>query len=159
MASKPWSDPSISDATSISSVDYFLVVQGGASKRVTKEVLTEYITGNHYIAQLYCNSGDDSFSNIVVKNDIGNIVWTRVIDGGFAHFQGTLTGAFPNDKTVLLNKGSVVNPGAGLFLALHGGAVQSGGDGNNIELDVTTTGAPADIPYDTPILVHLVVFP
>lgn len=41
MASKPWSDPSISDATGVNSVDYFLIVQGGVNKRVTQQVLKE----------------------------------------------------------------------------------------------------------------------
>lgn len=53
------------------------------------------ITTKQYIVQM-TQSGTDAPTVVEIKNTIGNIIWTRDSAG---YFKGTLTGAFPANKT------------------------------------------------------------
>ena len=46
----------------------------------------------------------------VLQNTIGNIVWTRVINGSY---HGTLTGAFPANKTAVFVSRNATGPSPG----------------------------------------------
>lgn len=69
-----------------------------------------------YTANL-SQTGTNNPTTTIFENSLGNVVWTRVSgvdleDNPFTYFEGTLTGAFVTDKTLvaLLNKGTSTGP-------------------------------------------------
>lgn len=66
-------------------------------KKSNKHVTTETTTATGiYTALMYQFSTGDPTAE-VLENSIGSIVWTRI---GIGNYRGTLTGAFPEVKTV-----------------------------------------------------------
>ncbi len=79
------------------------------TKNFTVQSIIDLASENHkvYVAELN-NLGAGAVAPVatVIKNTIGDIVWTRT---GVGSYIGTLTGAFTEDKTFLSGQGYVVS--------------------------------------------------
>lgn len=71
-------------------------------------------TYKSYIGIFHQNGEEEAPTVTILHNTIGNIVWTR-FDAGYYH--GTLTGAFPANKTWTFPRGQTfIDEGAGILM-------------------------------------------
>lgn len=103
-----------------------------------------------YTALLTQNGGDPPTA-IVLENTLGgSIVWTYISTGVY---KGTLTGAFPEDKTAMFITSSRWNGDAIMYISLAGGDIPNGVVVET--LDVPTYTSADDLLYKTTVEIRV----
>jgi hypothetical protein len=82
-------------ATSVADADLIPIVQGGANKKATREL----VRGHKVYTALLTQTSTNAPTATVLENTLGGtVVWARSIAGTYT---ATLAGAFPAAKTVV----------------------------------------------------------
>lgn len=124
----------LSSAAALTGTEVVPVVQGGSTVKTTTQDIADLAGGVPYLTYvakfnfIQYDGVDQQIPTIsVMENTIGNIVWSWFPPEPSSLLFGTLTGAFPTDKTFVL----VTVEGGSVFIAQN---VQQTGDPNSVAI-------------------------
>lgn len=115
--------------TPLTGAEELAIVQSGSTVKATAQDVADLAGAPYsvYVAKLTFTNGTNLPTVTVFQNTIGNIVWSWFPPEPSSLLFGTLTGAFPTDKTFVL----VTVEGGSVFIAQN---VQQTGDPNSVAI-------------------------